>query len=204
MSLKKQWSRTLLAENDDAHTFEDDDVGALTALAHGALRQLTTLLGDGAGAVEERRELRRLSKALRQVEPLVRQRVADAALAAPTAPESTLAEHGAAARGASADAADPAAAVVVDLGQYSTAQAFDADERKRLRFARLMGAAKKQPRVEGDGGDDSGADAIGHPAAQHHTTFALSERAQRQVESELEREFDAARTHRGKKGLGAK
>lgn len=80
----------------------------------------------------------------------------------------------------------------VDLGQYASTDAFNQNEQKRLKFARLMGGAKA-----------GAVHSAGASAASHHNTFAANNAEVQRMNANLESQFESAMTHKGKKGLGA-
>lgn len=80
----------------------------------------------------------------------------------------------------------------IELGQYASSDAFDQNEQKRMKFARLMGGAKVA--AQGTGG------AGGH---SRHNTFAASNAELKRMNANLESQFESAMSHKGKKGLGA-
>ena len=81
----------------------------------------------------------------------------------------------------------------VDLGQYAKSGAFEDNDKKKSKFARLMGGGKK----------DHGSDAANSTHAHlQHTTFAMTKEKQKQMEAELEKEYELGRAHKGRKGLG--
>ncbi|KEG08176.1 hypothetical protein DQ04_07831040 [Trypanosoma grayi] len=71
----------------------------------------------------------------------------------------------------------------VDLGQYAHTSVFDGNERKRAKFARLMGGGKSE--------------------VSHHDTFAADANTLKRINGNLEEQFNTAITRHGKKGLGA-
>lgn len=77
----------------------------------------------------------------------------------------------------------------VDLGQYANAHAFDDNEKKRMKFARLMGGAK--------------AGHLPSNGAERHNTIAANAKAVKTMNRDLEAQFETAMHHKGKKGLGA-
>ncbi|KPI87351.1 hypothetical protein ABL78_3539 [Leptomonas seymouri] len=81
----------------------------------------------------------------------------------------------------------------VELGQYADTDAFGQNEEKRMKFARLMGGAKAAA-AAGSGASGS---------HSHHNTHAKSSAEVRRMNENLEREFESAMTHKGKRGLGA-
>lgn len=169
----------------------------LAAIARAAMSKISDLLGDGEETHELRREIKRVSKSLEKLQPGI-----VSALKKGTKPsnddDSSDDEEGAGEDAAAAankkqrEQQRRQQQLELDLGQYATAgaAAFNNDGKKTSKFARLMGGAKKAARH-----DDS---------EDQHTTFALSVQEEKKRDSEIEREFDAARTQRGKKGLGAK
>ncbi|KAG8344785.1 putative Small acidic protein family [Trypanosoma vivax] len=70
-----------------------------------------------------------------------------------------------------------------DLGQYAKTPVFTDNAKKRAKFSRLMGGSKHEQ--------------------SHHNTFAADEITLRQINSELEEQFNTAVLRSGKKGLGA-
>jgi hypothetical protein len=179
----KQWSKVCLTSAleriQQENTNEDDttkvtDAASLTALAVAAIEQLTNLLGADETHQEDRRELKRISKSIRKMQSQIEQATSSSSTAAPEATKTEEQEE------------------KLDLGQYGKAGVFDNDDKKKSKFARLMGGAKKESKTEEE-------------EQQHeHTTFALTKKEQKQVESELEKEFEMGRHQHGKKGLGAK
>lgn len=170
----KQWSKVCLASAHEKVGGDDatvSDVASLTALAVAAIEQLTTLLGAEESFHEDRRELKRISKSIRALQPQIEEKL--------VADDSK-----------NAKAAAAVTEEVVDLGQYANTGVFEDNDKKKNKFARLMGGAKKEARVE-----------EGH---KQHSTFALTQDKLKNVEGELEKEFEMGRTHHGKKGLGAK
>lgn len=184
MSLLKQASRDCAAAAaerlDEAQ--QTDEAQVLSELALAAIGKLGDLLGDDEATHELRRELKRVARQLKAVVPQVQAAVASNSASAESA---SAAEQQDAAAKKAADAA-----AKLDLGQYSNVEVFDGDGKKQTKFARLMGGAKKAARVD-DG-------------SHEHATFALSAAEEKKRDKEIEYEFDAARTHQGKKGLGAR
>jgi hypothetical protein len=84
----------------------------------------------------------------------------------------------------------------VELGQYSSTDAFGQNAEKRMKFARLMGGAKAAA-IAAESAAQGGA------SHTHHNTHAKSSAEVRRMNENLEREFESAMTHKGKKGLGA-
>ncbi|KAG5489509.1 hypothetical protein GH5_00382 [Leishmania sp. Ghana 2012 LV757] len=78
------------------------------------------------------------------------------------------------------------------LGQYASSDAFDQNEQKRMKFARLMGGAKVAAQEHVSAG--------GHA---HHNTSVASKVELQRMNANLESQFDSAMSHKGKKGLGA-
>jgi hypothetical protein len=74
----------------------------------------------------------------------------------------------------------------LDLGQYAHTKVFDGNAKKAEKFARLMGGA---------------AASDGQP--HHHSTFAPDSSTVAKITHDIEEQFNAAITHRGKKGLGS-
>ena len=184
MSRIKHWSKLCVADADLA-AGGDDDRSALTALAIAAVGKLLSDVVTGEDVADERAELKRIAKSLRRVSEQIaakqqRQHQDD--------DESTST--------AQQPRTDDAAVADLDLGQYAHTTVFAGDKKKLSRFARLMGGGKRHPREDDD--DDNGG------GVHQHATYAPSEAEQKALEAEIEAEFDAARTHHGKKGLGAK
>ncbi|GET93437.1 hypothetical protein, conserved [Leishmania tarentolae] len=80
----------------------------------------------------------------------------------------------------------------IELGQYASSDAFDQNEQKRMKFARLMGGAKVAAQEKG------GAD-----GSTRHSTLAASKAELKRMNANLESQFESAMSHKGKKGLGA-
>ncbi|CBZ26201.1 conserved hypothetical protein [Leishmania mexicana MHOM/GT/2001/U1103] len=80
----------------------------------------------------------------------------------------------------------------IELGQYASSNAFDQNEQKRMKFARLMGGAKLTAQEKGSAGGHS-----------RHNTFAASNVELKRMNANLESQFESAISHKGKKGLGA-
>jgi hypothetical protein len=74
----------------------------------------------------------------------------------------------------------------LELGQYGHTNVFDGDAKKTEKFARLMGGGK-------GGATEAG-----------HNTYAASASTIKAIDRSLEQQFEAAHSHHGKKGLGAK
>ncbi|CAC9551250.1 conserved hypothetical protein [Leishmania infantum JPCM5] len=81
---------------------------------------------------------------------------------------------------------------LIELGQYASSDAFDENEQKRMKFARLMGGAKVAAQEKGGAGGHS-----------RHNTFAASNAELKRMNANLESQFESAMSHKGKKGLGA-
>jgi hypothetical protein len=186
----KQWSKVCLTSalerlqqehGDDNNS--TTDAASLTALAVAAIEQLTNLLGTDETYQEDRRELKRVSKTIRklqtQIEEATSSSSSDSAKQQQKEKEQKQQQEQEQEK--------------LDLGQYAKAGVFDNDDKKKSKFARLMGGAKKEGKTEAE-------EELHH----EHTTFALTKKEQKIVESELEKEFEMGRHHHGKKGLGAK
>ena len=177
----KQWSKICLTsaleklqqQGDDASS--TSDVASLTALAVAAIEQLTTLCGGSDESLhEDRRELKRLSKTLRKMEPELEEKLS----------ASSNNNNNKVAKTEEAEEKQQN----VDLGQYATSGAFEDNDKKKSKFARLMGGGKKDHQGGG---------------SEQHNTYALTKEKQLQMEAELEKEYELGRTHKGRKGLGA-
>lgn len=79
----------------------------------------------------------------------------------------------------------------LDLGQYSHTQVFEGDDKKTAKFARLMGGAKAK---EGKAAPTS--------SPRLHSTYAPTHKELTKISLDVEEQFAAATTHKGKKGLG--
>lgn len=185
----KQWSKVCLASaleriqqenggNDDNAESSTSDVSSLTALAVAAIEQLTNLLGTDETYHEDRRELKRVSKTIRKMQTQIEEATSSSKQQKEVDAEKERQRE---------------EQEKIDLGQYGKAGVFTEDDKKKSKFARLMGGAKKESKTE----DQQ------HPHHEH-TTYALTQQEQKAVESELEKEFEMGRHHHGKKGLGAK
>lgn len=97
---------------------------------------------------------------------------------------------------ASATPRDKDASSAVELGQYASTDAFNNNSEKRLKFARLMGGAKATTAASAE---SSGSGAQAHT----HNTHAKNSAEVRRMNESLESQFEAAMSHKGKKGLGA-
>ncbi|CAD2212870.1 hypothetical protein AGDE_05383 [Angomonas deanei] len=73
------------------------------------------------------------------------------------------------------------------LGQYETTDAFDTNEKKKMKFSRLMGGAK----IAAEGRYTT------------HDAVAQSKSVYAKMEKDLEEQYTSGLTHKGKKGLGA-
>nr|CAJ2482083.1 unnamed protein product [Leishmania braziliensis] len=91
-----------------------------------------------------------------------------------------------------AAADQPGTTKSIDLGQYASSGAFDQNEQKRMKFARLMGGVKGTTQGTGGAG-----------AHSRHNTFAVSSAEMKRMNASLESQFESAMHHKGKKGLGA-
>jgi hypothetical protein len=173
-------AESFLDSSADGAASEPTEAALLVALAQAAVSQLGALLDAQDESTQElRRELKRAGKAVSKLLPQVEQAVAKASTAAPSEKLSGAEEDEAADQGK-----PPQSGAALHLGQYQSSS-FENDE-KKSKFARLMGGAKKSHRVD------------------HHDTMALSAAEEKLREREIVLEFEAARTHQGKKGLGAK
>lgn len=74
----------------------------------------------------------------------------------------------------------------LDLGQYAHTKVFEGNAKKVEKFARLMGGGKAEVQT----------------SHTHHHTFAPDSKTAQRIEHEIEEQFNAAMSHKGKKGLG--
>lgn len=88
-------------------------------------------------------------------------------------------------RGREADKAAPE----LDLGQYATSDMFDANEKKKNKFARLMGGGKAHAGENG--------------APSKHDAVAAKQSVYEKMSKDLESQYDYGLHHKKGKGLGA-
>ncbi|KPA81352.1 hypothetical protein ABB37_03738 [Leptomonas pyrrhocoris] len=159
---------------------------ALASIALVTIRLLEQQLQSGTTDDAERKELQMHLKACRKA---LKSHPSSASL------KRSRAEYaqGETAASSSAAVSQSPRPKTVELGQYSATGAFGHNEEKRMKFARLMGGAKAAAAA---GGGDSNS----HP---HHNTHAKNSAEVRRMNENLEREFESAMSHKGKKGLGA-
>lgn len=160
-------------------------------------QQLQSHATDGAAQAELQAHLKACRKALKSHKsPSSAAEVAtegNAASLKRSRAEETNGKIVTASSSASAASGDPATSV--ELGQYSTTNVFGQNMEKRLKFARLMGGAKAATAAAENCSSNG--------SRLHHNTHAKSGAEVRRMNDNLEREFESAMAHKGKKGLGA-